>query len=159
MADPADETVDQEPEDDSPRGLRAKIEEQAKRAREASARATTLERENLLLRSKLDLNERQQKALFADIGEGDLTVEAITAAAKDLFGAVPAAGSSPTPAQSPETNDALDQMEQFTAGGTNVEPPPPAKEAFQKAVQEFGGSKEELMQLIFEKNAHLLDSN
>lgn len=158
MADPAEETDDQASEDDSPRGLRAKIEEQAQRAREATDKAAKLERENLLLRSKLDLNERQTKALFADIGDGDLTVEALQAAAKDLFGAVPAAGSSPTTTQTAETNGALDQMEQFAQGGASVEPPQPVKEAFAGEVENWTGSREELMEFIFSRNAHLLDS-
>lgn len=159
MADPAEETDDQQSEDDSPRGLRAKIEEQAKRARDASDEAKSLKRENVLLKSKLDhLNERQQKALFADLGEGDLTVEKLQEAAKDLFGAVPAAGASLANAQTDETNEALGQMETFAAGGTSVEPPPPAKEAFAKEVQEWPGGKEELMEFIFARNQHLLDS-
>lgn len=161
MADPADETTDEQPsDDDTPRGLRARIEEQAKARREAETKAKDLQRENVLLKSDLGhLNERQQKALFADIGEGDLTVEALQAAAKDLFGAAPANGASPaTPAQTDETNEALGQMATFAAGGTSVEPPPPAKEAFVKEVQDFKGSREELFSLIFEQNAHLLDS-
>lgn len=157
MADPAETPDGNEPEDDTPRGLRAKIEEQAKGRREAETKAQELQRENLLLKSGLNLNERQQRALFADIGEGDLTVEALKAAAQDLFGAAPATGTPQTEQPPPTAND-VGQMEEFAKGGSSVEPPPDAVQAFNDAVNNWQGSREELMEFIFARNQGLLQS-
>jgi hypothetical protein len=159
MADPAEETDEHQSDDDTPRGLRAKVEEQAARAREATEKATRLERENVLLKSGLGhLTESRQKAVLGNV-EGDLTVDSLKASAVDLFGeAAFATGTpTPTPAQA-ETNDALDQMQTFAAGGTSVEPPPPAKEAFVQAVQGWTGTKDELFEFVFGKNQHVLES-
>lgn len=161
MADPAEETDEEVPDDEDAKGLRARLKEQSAARREAEAKAAeadSLRQELALHRAGLgNLSERQQKALFAT-HEGEISAETLQATAKDLFGAVPAAGAPSAPAQTPETNEALGQMEQFAAGGTNVEPPPPAKEAFMKAVTEWTGTGDELDEFIFVQNKHLLDS-
>lgn len=61
------------------------LERDAKRARDADAELATTKRELALARSGLStLTERQQKALLADIGEADLTPDALRQAATEL---------------------------------------------------------------------------
>lgn len=162
MADPADETTDeQSSEDETPRGLRARIEEQARLRREATEKADRLERELTLHRAGLgSLSDRQQKALFA-AHEGDVTAETLKATADELFGSATGSPSPETPTQTPaEAANAagFDKLDEFAKGGASVEPPQPAKEAFAQAVEGWTGTREELMDFIFAKNQHLLDS-
>lgn len=59
------------------------MERDAKQARQATERATELERELAFARVGAEFTERQQKALMASV-EGDLTTDSIRAAAEEL---------------------------------------------------------------------------
>lgn len=69
------------PTEEEPRGLRKQIEEQASKAREAEARAAAAERELAFAKAGLPLDDPKM-GYFVKGYEGDLTPEAIKAAAE-----------------------------------------------------------------------------
>lgn len=74
------EETEEEPEE-KPSHLRKQIEAQAKKAKEAEARAANAERQLAFRDSRLDPSNKQH-AYFAETYQGDSTAEAINAAAE-----------------------------------------------------------------------------
>lgn len=112
-----DDPEQAETPDDSPviRDLRDK----AKRTDDAEAKVTNLERENVLLRSGLTLNDKQIKALTA-AHDGDWTPEGITATATELGFSKP-----PDEPAEPKIPTAETDAMRRAVEATGAAPPPP----------------------------------
>jgi hypothetical protein len=116
-----DENIDDDSDNDSDerfvrldRSQIRAMEKDAKAARKAQQEAETLRRELAFVRAGVgDLTERQQKALFATI-DGDITADAVRAAAEELGFTQPAA-----PTVQDDERQQMEQMARASAGATD----------------------------------------
>lgn len=108
------------------------MERDAKQARQAMEQVTALQRELAFAKSGHEFSDKQQKALLSVV-DGDLTPEAIRAAAAELGFAAPAGGSWDS------ADDDMAALDRVTAASAGSSVPPPKTPDFNAQLRAAAG--------------------